>query len=228
MGEKIVHAARRGQGQAVKVITNAITAINCATLAQALLVGARRPASTSTRCCRSMGGGSADSTMRDAQGPADARARLHAAVQARAHAQGRAAVPRARRRPPARRFPFAGLARGALRRRHGPRASATQDFAAVLEVVEGLAGASDDLARRAHCRKPCVAKNPRICRDVLVIPRRLCIVCDVPPEVSRSQRGQGRRAGPCAGSAGPLNLLLHLYADRFQGMGRHRARARRG
>ena len=38
MGEKIVHAGEAGQGQAVKVISQAITAVNCATLAQGLVV----------------------------------------------------------------------------------------------------------------------------------------------------------------------------------------------
>ena len=51
MGEKIVVCGEAGQGQAVKVISQAITAVNCATLAQGLVLRAR-PASTSTRCCR--------------------------------------------------------------------------------------------------------------------------------------------------------------------------------
>ena len=41
MGERIVHAGPVGHGQAIKVITNAVAAANAATLAQALTVGAR-------------------------------------------------------------------------------------------------------------------------------------------------------------------------------------------
>ena len=68
MGEKIVHAGEAGQGQAVKVISQGVTAVNCATLAQAITV-ARQTGSTSTRCWTSWTGGSSDSTMRGAQGP---------------------------------------------------------------------------------------------------------------------------------------------------------------
>ena len=50
MGEKIVHAGEAGQGQAVKVLSQGVTAVNCATLAQAIAVGAPRSGSTSTRC----------------------------------------------------------------------------------------------------------------------------------------------------------------------------------
>ena len=39
MGEKILHVGERGQGQTVKVISNTVGATNCATLAQALVVG---------------------------------------------------------------------------------------------------------------------------------------------------------------------------------------------
>lgn len=41
MGERIVHAGPVGHGQAIKVITNAVAAANTATLAQALAVGQR-------------------------------------------------------------------------------------------------------------------------------------------------------------------------------------------
>ena len=39
MGERILHVGALGQGQTVKVISNAVGATNCATLAQALVVG---------------------------------------------------------------------------------------------------------------------------------------------------------------------------------------------
>ena len=67
MGEKIVHAGEAGQGQAVKVISQAITAVNCATLAQALCV-ARRAGVDLDALLDSMDGGSSDSTMRELKG----------------------------------------------------------------------------------------------------------------------------------------------------------------
>lgn len=41
MGELILHVGALGQGEMVKVINNAVAAVNCATLAQALVVGER-------------------------------------------------------------------------------------------------------------------------------------------------------------------------------------------
>jgi 3-hydroxyisobutyrate dehydrogenase-like beta-hydroxyacid dehydrogenase len=41
MGEVILHVGPVGHGQLVKVLTNAVGAVNCATLAQAMVVGAR-------------------------------------------------------------------------------------------------------------------------------------------------------------------------------------------
>ena len=52
MGEKIVHGGEAGQGQAVKVLSQAVTAVNCATLAQAIVVargGGRRPRRAAAR-----------------------------------------------------------------------------------------------------------------------------------------------------------------------------------
>ena len=74
-----------------------------------------------------------------AQGPADGRARLPRAVQARAHAQGRRSCAWRSRAAPGASFPFAGLA-GELYSAGVGRGLGQQDFAAVLEVVEGLTG----------------------------------------------------------------------------------------
>ena len=52
MGELVVHVGPLGHGEIVKLINNAVAAANAATVGEALLVG-RRPASTSTRSCRS-------------------------------------------------------------------------------------------------------------------------------------------------------------------------------
>ena len=62
MGAKIVHAGDVGQGQAVKVISNSVSAINCAAIAQALVVG-RRAGVDLESLVEVMGAGSANSTM---------------------------------------------------------------------------------------------------------------------------------------------------------------------
>ena len=67
MGEKIVHAGAVGQGQAVKVISNSVSATNCATLAQALVVG-RRAGVDLDALLEVMGAGSANSTMLQLKG----------------------------------------------------------------------------------------------------------------------------------------------------------------
>ena len=67
MGQLIVHAGEVGQGQAVKVISNSVTAVNCATLAQALVVG-RRAGVDLDSLVEVMGAGSANSTMLQLKG----------------------------------------------------------------------------------------------------------------------------------------------------------------
>src|ERR687890_1818046 len=69
MGEKIVHAGEAGQGQAVKVLSQGVTAVNCATLAQAVTV-ARRAGIDLDALLDVMTGGSSDSTMRELKGRA--------------------------------------------------------------------------------------------------------------------------------------------------------------
>jgi 3-hydroxyisobutyrate dehydrogenase-like beta-hydroxyacid dehydrogenase len=137
MGERLVHAGDVGQGQAVKVLSNAVSAINCATIAQALVVG-RREGVDLDALVEVMRSGSAGSTMLDLKaGPMlehdfsplfklehmlkDVRLCLD---EARRHGAG---------------FPFAGLASELYSAGVG-RGLGDQDFAAVLEVVEGLGG----------------------------------------------------------------------------------------
>jgi 3-hydroxyisobutyrate dehydrogenase-like beta-hydroxyacid dehydrogenase len=67
MGEKIVHAGEVGQGQAVKVISNSVSAINCVALAQALVVGRRADVDLEV-LLEVMGSGSANSTMLQLKG----------------------------------------------------------------------------------------------------------------------------------------------------------------
>jgi len=62
MGEVILHVGPMGDGQVVKVISNAVSASNCATLAQALVVG--RAAGVDVEALvQVMANGSANSTM---------------------------------------------------------------------------------------------------------------------------------------------------------------------
>jgi 3-hydroxyisobutyrate dehydrogenase-like beta-hydroxyacid dehydrogenase len=137
MGEKIVVCGEAGQGQAVKVISQAITAVNCATLAQGLVL-ARQAGVDVDALLLTMDGGSSDSTMRALKGkpmlehdftPLFKLAHMLKDVQlclAEARTAGGA-------------FPFAGLAAELYGAGMG-RGLGDQDFAAVLEVVEGLAG----------------------------------------------------------------------------------------
>ena len=67
MGELIVHVGELGTGQQVKVISNAVAATNCATLAQGLVVG-RRAGVDLEALLKVMGAGAANSTMLQLKG----------------------------------------------------------------------------------------------------------------------------------------------------------------
>jgi 3-hydroxyisobutyrate dehydrogenase len=135
MGELVVHVGPVGTGQQVKVLSNAVSAVNCATLAQALAVGRRADVNLEA-LLDVMGAGSANSTMLQLKGKPmlehdfsplfkldhmlkDVRLCLEEARQAGAA------------------FPAAALA-GELYAAGAGRGLGEQDFAAVLEVVEGL------------------------------------------------------------------------------------------
>jgi 3-hydroxyisobutyrate dehydrogenase-like beta-hydroxyacid dehydrogenase len=137
MGETIVHAGPRGQGQMVKVISNCVAAANAATLAEGLVVG-RATGVDLEALVQVMAGGAANSTMVALKaGPMqrhdyttlfklehmlkDVRLCLEEAQAA--------GVP----------FPAAAHAHGLLSAGMG-RGLADEDFAAMLEAVEGLAG----------------------------------------------------------------------------------------
>jgi 3-hydroxyisobutyrate dehydrogenase-like beta-hydroxyacid dehydrogenase len=138
MGEKLVHCGEAGQGQAVKVISNTITAINAATLAQGLVLG-RQAGVDLDKLLEAMEGGSADSTMRSLKGkpmiehdytPLFKLAHMLKDVQlclAEARSAGSA-------------FLFAGLAAELYGAGVG-RGLGEEDFAAIVEVVESLTGA---------------------------------------------------------------------------------------
>lgn len=137
MGELVVHVGPVGHGQTVKVINNAVAAANAVTLAQALVAGSATGVDLG-RLLEIMGAGSAASTMVTLKGGPmvehdwttlfklehmlkDVRLCLDEAQAA--------GVP----------FPAAADAAQLLTGAMG-RGLADADFAAVLEVVEGLAG----------------------------------------------------------------------------------------
>src|SRR5215211_2378016 len=137
MGEKIVHAGEAGQGQAVKVLSQGVTAVNCATLAQAITVG-RRIGLDLDALLEVMTGGSSDSTMRALKG----RPMLEhdfAPLFKLAHMLKDVQLCLAEARTAGSAFPFAGLA-GELYSAGVGRGLGQEDFAAVLEVVEGFTG----------------------------------------------------------------------------------------
>jgi 3-hydroxyisobutyrate dehydrogenase-like beta-hydroxyacid dehydrogenase len=137
MGSVIVHAGPTGHGQLVKVINNAVAAANAATLAQALVVASAAGADLDA-VVEVMGAGAAASTMVTLK----ARPMLehdfttlfkleHMLKDVRLcleEAQAAGAP-----------FPAASAARDALIAGMG-RGLGDQDFAAMLECYEGLAG----------------------------------------------------------------------------------------
>ena len=137
MGRLIVHAGPLGQGQMVKVISNAVAATNAAVLAEALLVGRRAGADLDalTEVMRSGSGGSAMLELK--AGPM--RAHDFTPLFKLEHMlkdvrlcleEGQAAgAP----------FQFAALTREILSAGMG-RGLGQDDFAALVEVLEGLAG----------------------------------------------------------------------------------------
>jgi 3-hydroxyisobutyrate dehydrogenase len=139
MGQLIVHAGEVGQGQAVKVISNSVTAVNCATLAQALVVG-RRAGVDLDSLVEVMGAGSANSTMLQLKGrpmlthdfsPLFKLEHMLKDVGLCLDEARAAGAP----------FPFAALARELYSAGVG-RGLGEQDFAAVLRVLEDLGGAT--------------------------------------------------------------------------------------
>jgi 3-hydroxyisobutyrate dehydrogenase-like beta-hydroxyacid dehydrogenase len=137
MGELIVHVGEVGRGQQVKVISNAVAAVNCATLAQALVV-ARREGVDLEAMLRVMGAGAANSTMLQLKGSPmlehdwEPLFKLEHMLKDVVFCLEEA---RAAGAP----FPFAALA-GELYAAGAGRGLGERDFAAVLEVAEALAG----------------------------------------------------------------------------------------
>jgi 3-hydroxyisobutyrate dehydrogenase-like beta-hydroxyacid dehydrogenase len=137
MGEKLVHVGDVGQGQAVKVLSNAVSAVNCATIAQALVVG-RQEGVDLDALVEVMRSGSAGSTMLELKaGPMLAHDFTPLFKLEHMLKDVRLCLDEARRAGAG--FPFAGLA-GELYSAGVGRGLGDEDFAAVLEVIEGLGG----------------------------------------------------------------------------------------
>jgi 3-hydroxyisobutyrate dehydrogenase-like beta-hydroxyacid dehydrogenase len=137
MGQTIVHVGALGHGQVIKLINNAVAAANAATLAQALVVGAGTGVDLGA-LTQILAAGSGNSTMVGLKAES-MRQHDYATLFKTEHmlkdvrlcleeAQA-AGVP----------FPAANAARDALVAAVG-RGFGDQDFAAVVEAYEGLAG----------------------------------------------------------------------------------------
>ena len=137
MGRLIVHCGELGQGEMVKLVNNAVAASNAATLAQGLLVGSATGVDLDA-LVEVMGAGAGGSAMLDLKaGPMRAHdfstlfklEHMLKDVRLCLEEAQAAGVP----------FPAAAATRDLLAAGMG-RGLADADFAAVLEVLEGLAG----------------------------------------------------------------------------------------
>jgi 3-hydroxyisobutyrate dehydrogenase-like beta-hydroxyacid dehydrogenase len=137
MGEVILHVGPAGHGQVVKVISNAVSAANCATLAQALVVG--RAAGVDVEALvQVMANGSANSTMLGLKAE-PMLAHDYAPLFKLDHMLKDVTLALQEGRTAGAPFPSAALAHELLVAARS-RGLGEQDFAAVLEAVEGLAG----------------------------------------------------------------------------------------
>jgi 3-hydroxyisobutyrate dehydrogenase len=137
IGQTVIHVGDLGQGQAAKVISNAVGATNCAVLAQALVVG-RAAGLDMERLLEVLGASAAASTMVALKGqrmidhdytPLFRLDHMLKDMGICLSESAAAGVP----------FPAAAEARELYRAARG-RGHGDVDFAAVLEAVEGLAG----------------------------------------------------------------------------------------
>jgi 3-hydroxyisobutyrate dehydrogenase-like beta-hydroxyacid dehydrogenase len=137
MGELIVHVGELGMGQQVKVISNAVAATNCATLAQGLVVG-RRTGVDLEALLKIMGAGAANSMMLELKGEPMLTHDFSPLFKLD-HMLKDVALCLQEAREAGVGFPSAALA-GELYAAGAGRGLGEQDFAAVLEVVEELNG----------------------------------------------------------------------------------------
>jgi 3-hydroxyisobutyrate dehydrogenase len=139
MGSTVVHAGAVGQGEAVKLVNNAVAAVNAATLAQALVLAERLGVDLDA-LVEVMSAGSGGSAMLDLKaGPM--RAHDWTTLFKLEHMLKDVRLCLEEAQAAGAPFPFAALARDLYAAGLG-RGLGEADFAAVLEVVEGLAGAT--------------------------------------------------------------------------------------
>ena len=137
MGEKVVHAGPLGHGEAIKLINNAVAAVNAATLAQALVVGEHLGLDLD-RLVEVMGAGSGNSTML-ALKATPMRERDYAPLFKLEHMLKDVRLCLAQAEEAGTPFQIATLAE-ALYSAGAAAGFGEQDFAAVMEVAIRLAG----------------------------------------------------------------------------------------
>ena len=212
----------------MKVISNAVAAVNCADPRPG--AGRRRPRGgvDLEALVKVMGAGAASSRDARPQGRADARPRLRRRCSSSSTCSRTCVFCLEEARAAGAAFPFAALA-GELYSAGVGRGLGEQDFAAVLEVVEGLTGR---LTRR-RTSLTLVTKTGSFAGR-FENSGTLCIVCALSRAGCRRPFDGRVDKQVCAwvvsGSHVPLSLSPDQlpYANRLQGMGCHRARARRG
>jgi 3-hydroxyisobutyrate dehydrogenase len=137
MGETILHVGPLGHGQTVKVISNAVSATNAATLAQALVVGKATGVDLEA-LVRVLGASSSASTMVTLKAK-PMLAHDYTPLFRLEHMLKDVGICLDESEAAGAPFPSAALARELYNAAMG-RGLADEDFAAVLEAVEGLAG----------------------------------------------------------------------------------------
>ena len=137
MGEKILHVGELGQGQTVKVISNTVGATNCATLAQALVVG--KAAGVDLPSLVSVLGASSGASYMVTLKAEPMLAHDYTPLFRLGHMLKDVGICLSESEAAGAPFPAAALARELYAAALG-RGLADQDFAAVLEAAEGLAG----------------------------------------------------------------------------------------
>jgi len=137
MGEKILHVGELGQGQTVKVISNAVGATNCATLAQALVVG--KATGVDLPSLVSVLGASSGASYMVTLKAGPMLEHDYTPLFRLEHMLKDVGICLSESEAAGAPFPAAALARELYSAASG-RGLADQDFAAVLEAAEGLAG----------------------------------------------------------------------------------------
>jgi 3-hydroxyisobutyrate dehydrogenase len=136
MGEVILHVGPVGHGQLVKVLTNAVGAVNCATLAQAMVVGARAGVDVEALLA-AMGNSAGASLMVGLKGE-PMRTHAYTPWFRLSHMLKDVDFALDEARTAAAPFPLAALA-GELYSAAMARGLGDEDYAAVVEVAEAMA-----------------------------------------------------------------------------------------